>query len=153
MENYRVIIAGSRSFCNYGLLREHCQALLQEKMRTHKVIIVSGHARGADALGERFAKEFGLPVELYPARWNALGKAAGMIRNAQMAKVADALIAFWDGHSRGTEHMINFAKRRGLDVSVIGNAACSLHQDSTQPVATSADGKRQPCNPIHKRSR
>jgi hypothetical protein len=38
-----------------------------------------------------------------------------------MAKASDALIAFWDGHSRGTEHMINFAKRRGLDVTIIGN--------------------------------
>lgn len=123
MEDYRVIIAGSRSFSNYKLLREHCQAVLQEKMNTHHVIIVSGHARGADALGERFAKEFGLPIELYPAQWNALGKGAGMVRNAQMAKVSDALIAFWDGHSRGTEHMINFARRRGLDVTIIGNGA------------------------------
>lgn len=88
-------------------------------MRTHRVIIVSGHAHGADTLGERFAKEQGLTVELHPAKWRALGKGAGMIRNAEMARASDALIAFWDGKSRGTAHMISFAKRRGLEVSVV----------------------------------
>ena len=88
-------------------------------MRTHRVIIVSGHARGADSLGERFANEFRLPFELHPAKWRLLGKAAGMVRNAEMAKCSDALIAFWDGESRGTRHMISFARKRGLEVSVI----------------------------------
>ena len=119
MTDYRVIIAGSRSFNDYVLLREQCLSILQEKMRTHRVIIVSGHARGADSLGERFANEFRLPFELHPAKWRLLGKAAGMVRNAEMAKCSDALIAFWDGESRGTRHMINFARKRGLEVSVI----------------------------------
>lgn len=116
---YRVIIAGSRSFSNYDLLREHCLSLLHDKMQRNVVVIVSGHAHGADLLGERFAKEFGLPCEHHPANWKAFGKAAGLIRNAEMAKNADALIAFWDGKSRGTSHMINFARRKGLDVSII----------------------------------
>ena len=143
MEDDRVIIAGSRSFSNYKLLREHCQAVLQEKMNTHHVIIVSGHARGADALGERFAKEFGLPIELYPAQWNALGKGAGMVRNAQMAKVSDALIAFWDGHSRGTEHMINFARRRGLDVTIIGNGANPCQEERPRQNTATEEEKQQ----------
>ena len=119
MTDYRVIIAGSRSFNDYELLREQCLSILQEKMRTHRVVIVSGHARGADSLGERFAKEFSLPFELHPAKWRLLGKAAGMVRNAEMAKCSDALIAFWEGESRGTRHMISFARKRGLEVSVI----------------------------------
>ena len=119
MTDYRVIIAGSRSFNDYVLLREQCLSILQEKMRTHRVIIVSGHARGADSLGERFAKEFRLPFELHPAKWRLLDRAAGMVRNAEMAKCSDALIAFWDGESRGTRHMISFARKRGLEVSVI----------------------------------
>lgn len=143
MENYRVIIAGSRTFSNYKFLMEQCQAILQEKMKTHQVIIVSGHARGADVLGERFAKEFGLPVELYPARWNTLGKGAGMVRNAQMAKASDALIAFWDGHSRGTEHMINFAKRRGLDVTIIHNGENPRQEEHPHQDTSSEDEKRQ----------
>ena len=111
MTDYRVIIAGSRSFNDYELLREQCLSILQEKMRTHRVVIVSGHARGADSLGERFANEFRLPFELHPAKWRLLGKAAGMVRNAEMAKCSDALIAFWDGESRGTRHMISFARK------------------------------------------
>lgn len=122
MPDYRVIIAGSRSFNNYMLLREHCLSFLQEKIKTHRVIIVSGHARGADSLGERFANELGLPFELHPAKWRLLGKAAGMVRNAEMAKCSDALIAFWDGESRGTRHMINFARKRGLDISVFNTS-------------------------------
>ena len=59
MEDYRVIIAGSRSFSNYELLKEHCLSLLQEKMRTHRVIIVSGHAHSADTLGERLPRNKG----------------------------------------------------------------------------------------------
>lgn len=119
MTDYRVIIAGSRSFNDYALLREHCLSILQEKMKTHRVIIVSGHARGADSLGERFANEFRLPFELHPAKWRLLGKAAGMVRNAEMAKCSDALIAFWDGKSRGTGNMIKFARRNGLDISIL----------------------------------
>ena len=119
MPDYRVIIAGSRSFNDYALLREQCLSILQEKMRTHRVIIVSGHARGADSLGERFANEFRLPYELHPAKWRLLGKAAGMVRNAEMAKCSNALIAFWDGKSRGTGHMIKFARRNGLDISIL----------------------------------
>ena len=122
MTDYRVIIAGSRSFNDYALLREHCLSVLQEKMKTHRVIVVSGHARGADSLGERFANEFCLPFELHPAKWRLLGKAAGMVRNAEMAKCSDALIAFWDGESRGTRHMINFARKRGLDISVFNTS-------------------------------
>ena len=62
-----------------------------------------------------------------------------MIRNAEMAKVADALIAFWDGKSRGTAHMINFAKRKGLDVYVVDysrNTTLHTHQESLFPLPT-----------------
>ena len=145
MDDYRVIIAGSRSFSNYELLKEHCLFLLQEKMRTHRVIIVSGHAHGADILGERFAKEQGLTVELHHAKWRALGKAAGIIRNAEMARASDALIAFWDGKSRGTAHMISFARRRGLEVSVVVelNLRSSFTPHPNKPVTSSVHDKKQ----------
>lgn len=145
MEDYRVIIAGSRSFSNYELLKEHCLSLLQEKMRTHRVIIVSGHAHGADTLGERFAKEQGLTVELHPAKWRALGKAAGMIRNTEMVRASNALIAFWDGKSRGTVHMINFAERRGLEVSVVEelNLKSSFTSHPDKPVIRTVNDEKQ----------
>jgi len=117
--DYRVIIAGCRDFDEYALLKERCNHYLQEKMVTHNVIIVSGHASGADALGEKFAKEHGLPCETHPADWKSHGRAAGPIRNAEMAEVSDALIAFWDGQNPGTRSMIELARKKDLQVSVV----------------------------------
>lgn len=120
MENqYRVIIAGGRNFSDYALLKERCDFYLQNKLQTHTVIIVSGHASGADSLGERYAQEKHLSVEAHAADWAAHGRAAGPIRNAEMADCADALIAFWDGQSRGTASMINLARQKGLTVAVV----------------------------------
>ena len=56
---------------------------------------------------------------LYPADWERHGRAAGPIRNEEMAEVSDALIAFWDGKSRGTKSMIEIARRKGLQVAVV----------------------------------
>lgn len=119
MDDYRVIIAGCRDFYNYVTLKERCEFYLQNKMKTHNVIIVSGHASGADSLGEKFAVDHNLQCELHPADWERHGKAAGPIRNQEMAEIADALIAFWDGQSPGTKSMIGLAKRKGLQVAVV----------------------------------
>ena len=119
MEDYRVIIAGGRDFINYLIVKERCEYYLQNKIKTHNVIIVSGHASGADSLGEKFAAYHNLQCELHPANWELYGKAAGPIRNEEMAKVADALIAFWDGKSPGTKSMISLARRKGLQVAVV----------------------------------
>ena len=80
--------------------------------------VVSGCARGADQLGERWAQQEGLEVTRFPAEWDRDGRAAGYMRNERMAREADALIAVWDGRSRGTGHMISMAKRWGLRVWV-----------------------------------
>lgn len=119
MEDYRVIIAGGRNFINYVMVAERCEYYLQNKLKTHNVIILSGHASGADSMGEKFAEDHNLKCELHPANWELYGKAAGPIRNEEMAKVADALIAFWDGKSPGTKSMISLARRKGLQVAVV----------------------------------
>lgn len=119
MEYFRVIIAGGRDFNDYPLLKAKCDNILAEKTATHRIIVVSGAAKGADSLGEQYAREKGYTIEQYPADWNTHGRAAGPIRNAQMANSADALIAFWDGQSKGTKSMINIAKTKGLGVRVI----------------------------------
>ena len=119
MNEYKVIIAGGRHFDNYDLLKERCDYYLQNKMKEGRVVVVSGHATGADALGERYAQERGLMCDAHPADWNKHGRAAGPIRNAEMAEEADALIAFWDGVSIGTKNMIDTAKSKGLKVAVV----------------------------------
>ena len=116
---FRVIIAGTRSFNDYELLRDSCNNLLSEKQRTHTVVVISGTARGADQMGERYARERDFQLRRFPADWEQYGKSAGHIRNAKMADNADALIAFWDGESKGTKNMIDNARRKGLAVRVI----------------------------------
>ena len=116
---FRVIIAGTRSFNDYELLRDSCNNLLSEKQRTYTVVVISGTARGADQMGERYARERGFQLRRFPADWEQYGKSAGHIRNAKMADNADALIAFWDGESKGTKNMIDNARRKGLAVRVI----------------------------------
>ena len=116
---FRVIIAGTRSFNDYELLRDSCNNLLSEKQRTHTVVVISGTARGADQMGERYARERGFQLRRFPADWEQYVKSAGHIRNAKMADNADALIAFWDGESKGTKNMIDNARRKGLAVRVI----------------------------------
>ena len=64
--------------------------------------------------------ENGWEVLSFPADWDKYGKAAGYKRNDEMARNADALIAFWDGKSRGTRHMIDLAKKYGLQTRIVG---------------------------------
>jgi hypothetical protein len=113
---FKVIIAGTRRFDNYDLLKSRCDKYLADK---EDIIIVSGCADGADALGEKYAKERGHLIKPFQAKWDELGKMAGPIRNKAMADYADALIAFWDGNSRGTANMIEIAKKKGLPVRIV----------------------------------
>lgn len=109
----KIIIAGGRDFDNYLLLLE---AVVKSGFDVTEV--VSGGAPGADTLGELFARDMDLPMKRFPADWNRHGRAAGPIRNGEMAEYGDALIAMWDGVSTGTANMIKQATERGLKVYV-----------------------------------
>lgn len=115
---FKVIIAGGRNFDDYNLLRTKIDLYLSKK-RPSEIEIVSGGARGADALGERFAKENSFKLTVMSADWDTFGKSAGYIRNVEMAKYADACVCFWDGKSRGTKNMIEVAQREGLLLKVV----------------------------------
>jgi len=122
---YKIIIAGSRDFHDYELLKIEVNKFIDEYKTTlsssdnNSISIVSGHARGADKLGEQYAREHNHFCYVMSADWDKYGKRAGYLRNASMAKEADALIAFWDGQSRGTYHMIELAKKENLKIKVI----------------------------------
>jgi hypothetical protein len=113
----RVIIAGSRCFKDYNVMEKFCDRVLS-KQNKEDVVIISGTARGADTLGEEYAEKKGYRLEKYPADWKTHGNRAGIIRNCHMGDIADALIAFHDGQSRGTLHMIDYAKKKKLKVRV-----------------------------------
>lgn len=113
---FKVIVAGGRNFNNYKGLSDSLDYLL--KNINDDIQIVCGMARGADRLGEQYAKEHGYQVIYFPADWDLDGKSAGFKRNVKMAEYADALVAFWDGESKGTKHMIETAKEKGLDIRI-----------------------------------
>ncbi len=113
---FKVIIAGTRTFDDYSLLREYADDMLSQV--DDRIEIVSGGAQGADALGERYARERGYSLRVFPADWTQYGRKAGPMRNRQMAEYADALLVYWDGKSRGTKNMIEEAKARGLKIGI-----------------------------------
>lgn len=116
---FRVIVAGSRHYADYSQLRGVCDNLLADKSRTHRIVIVSGGAQGADSLGEDYARERGYSLKRYSAQWDKYGRAAGPIRNAEMARNADALILFWNGKSSGSRNMKQEAEKQGLPVRTV----------------------------------
>lgn len=109
----RVIIAGCRHFTDYELVD---MAIKESNLDITTVI--SGGAKGVDRLGEIYAESMNITLHVFEADWERHGRAAGPIRNRKMAENADALIAVWDGKSRGTKNMIETAKKLGLLVFV-----------------------------------
>ena len=111
-----IIIAGSRTFFSYDIVRQEVGAyLLTIDDYQNNVEIISGGAKGTDQLGEEFARRNSLKLKVFPADWDKWGRQAGYIRNEDMAHYAfkggnkAVLFAFWDGCSNGTKHMINKA--------------------------------------------
>ena len=123
---FKVIICGSRHFDNKELLFERCNFFLQNKS---DIQIVSGAQRtylkdqkryiGADYFGEQYAEHKEYSLQRFPANWDRDGRSAGPLRNARMADYADAVLAFWDGKTRGTNNMLALAKMAGLPTKIV----------------------------------
>ena len=127
----RVIIAGSRTFNDFQLMKNNVDSIFNEHIygkgfSKDDITVVCGMASGADLLGKQYAEMNGIKVKCFPANWDLYGNSAGYIRNEEMAKYASykkgygALIAFWNGNSRGTKNMIDLANKYGLKVFIIG---------------------------------
>ena len=110
----RVVVAGGRSYPDRDRLRE----ILSARFQPGDILVSGACSTGADKMAEEWARDHGVPVERHPADWNAHGSAAGPIRNRQMAEAAGLLIAFPGG--RGTANMIEEARKRGVEVEVVG---------------------------------
>lgn len=113
---FKVIVAGTRTFDNYELLKEKLDFYLQARS---PVMIISGGAAGADKLGERYARENKCSIMQMDANWQAYGKGTGPKRNEQMAQKADACIVFWNGQSRDTLNMIENARKYSLALKIV----------------------------------
>lgn len=102
----KIAVVGSRGFDNYDMVK---RTLLNVMYHYGTFEVVCGCAKGADKLGECFALEYGLKIHKFIPDWDKYGKSAGMVRNREMSDIADMVIAFWDGSSRGTKHMIEYS--------------------------------------------
>ena len=126
----RLIIAGSRSITNYEIVRQAVIASGYWKRYKHSIEVVCGMALswkwekdpivgGVDRWGYDFAKRNGLVVHEFPADWRKYGNRAGFMRNEAMGDFAKAqegaLLAIWDGESKGTVGMVAYAKKIGLE--------------------------------------
>jgi len=115
-ELMKVIVAGSRGIKKYEQVEKIIEKAIADGLQITQ--IVSGGAKGVDTLGETWAVKKGVNIKRFPAEWDKYGISAGHIRNRQMGDYADALIAVWDGKSKGTKGMIDYATEKKLKVYV-----------------------------------
>lgn len=114
----KVVIAGCRDYNNYSEAKEYIDCCISEIRKKYTIVIISGCCSGTDKLGEKYAEENGFNIERCPAEWRKYGRSAGPKRNRIMADKADYIICFWDGQSRGTKSMIEYAKQIGKPIKV-----------------------------------
>ena len=107
----RIVVGGCRYYNDYSLFCKFVDTCLLKIKDSYDIIILSGHCSGVDAMAERYADENNYDLEIYPADWEKHGKAAGPLRNKKMVEKSDCVVAFWDGKSRGTKSLIDYAKR------------------------------------------
>ena len=110
----KIAIIGSRNFTNYKLLQE-----ILEQYKPKITLVVSGAAKGADSLGEKWALENNIQTLIFPADWNQYGKRAGFIRNEDIIKNCDCCVVFWDGESKGTKHSLSLCKKYNKPVKIV----------------------------------
>jgi hypothetical protein len=118
----KVLVCGSRDFAPIQAW-DCIEARLRQLPRTSypQHLIISGGARGPDAISHMVAKKLGLRTKTYRAEWAKYGRRAGILRNVAMLDTEpDLVLALWDGESRGTKHTIDEARRRGIAVEVVG---------------------------------
>lgn len=111
----KTVIAGSRGINSYRLLKK---AINESGIKDNITEVISGGARGVDRMGFLWAEEFHIPVAIFLPDWKRYGNRAGILRNIEMIDYADALIALWDGESKGTRHSIDYAIKRDIYVWV-----------------------------------
>lgn len=110
----KLAIIGSRDFTDYELLKTTL-----EPYKSKVTLMVSGGAKGADSLGEQWAKENNIKTLIFLPDWATHGKRAGIIRNKDIINNCDGAIAFWDGQSKGTSHSISLCENSNKPVKII----------------------------------
>ena len=108
-----VAVVGGRDFTDYERM-----AKILNTVKYKVSSFVSGGAKGADQLAERYATINRLDIKIFKPDWDTYGKKAGFLRNQHIVKEADVVIAFWNGISKGTRHTIELAKENNKQLKV-----------------------------------
>lgn len=117
MEKISLAIVGSRGFTDYQEMKKIVGQIFQNDFSSIEKI-VSGGAVGADSLARTLASELKVSLQEFLPDWKTFGRKAGPLRNADIIKAADVVIAFWDGDSKGTKSSIALAIKNGKRVFV-----------------------------------
>ena len=116
----RIIVCGGTDFDDYDYFTRKMDMMLKSY---GNIKLVSGHAKGADSFVEIYAAEKDIPIQVFPAEWKRYGRTAGPIRNRAMLVYAmeetPAVIAFWNGKSRGSGNMLKLAKDHGVECQIL----------------------------------
>lgn len=112
MKNKKIAVVGSRRFNDYELVKKVLKPYLP-------FVLISGGASGADSLAERFAEEYDLEIIIHYPEWEKYGRKAGYLRNTFIVRDCEFLIAFWDGHSKGTAMTIDLARKKHKPFRVV----------------------------------
>lgn len=114
----RVLVAGSRDWSNYQYFDSQMHLRVEMLLQTvpkKNICFISGKASyGPDDMIIYWCEQNGYMCFEYPADWDKYPRAAGIIRNITMGKVATHAILFWDGISTGTKHMKENVASRGI---------------------------------------
>ena len=111
----KIGIVGSRTFTDLGLVEDYIRNLPLDS------IIISGGARGVDSCAAKVARDKGLQVVEYLPDYEMYGRRAPLLRNITIINSSDYLIAFWDGQSHGTKHVIDYCKKHNKSITVYKN--------------------------------
>lgn len=108
----KLAVIGSRTFDDFDLV--------VEKLDEYDFdLLISGGAKGADSLGEKYAKEKCIETLIFKPDWKKYGRAAGFVRNKLIIESCDVVIAFWDGKSKGTANSLKIAEKLEKKICVI----------------------------------
>lgn len=111
----KIAIIGSRECGNINLEQE----LIKRFDIVTNDTIISGGARGIDTLAAQFARKHGIKLLEFRPDYATYGLGATFVRNRMIVDVADVVIAFWNGTSRGTKYTIEYAKKKYVPVVII----------------------------------
>jgi predicted Rossmann fold nucleotide-binding protein DprA/Smf involved in DNA uptake len=108
----KIAVVGSRDFDDFEMLEVELKKYIPDE-------IISGGAKEADALAEKYAKKHNIPIKIFKPDWRKYKRGAGLVRNKQIVENADIVVAFWDGASKGTKFTIDYAKKLNKEVIVV----------------------------------